>query len=77
MITCGLRWWRGYFHLHLMWSHWKTGQWCSSRSMIRKRYKTIEAALKQFEHNNGVNVVVMIFPAYEVSDGRSDPNPRL
>jgi len=27
-----------------------------------KRYKTVEAALKQFEHNNGVNVVVMIFP---------------
>jgi len=65
MITCyyGLRWCKGYFHLHLMWSHWKTGQWCSSRSMTHnKRYKTVEAALKQFEHNNGVNVVVMIFP---------------
>ena len=65
IITCyyGLRWWNGYFYLYLMWSHWKTSQWCASRRLLgNRRYKTIEAALRQFGDNNGVNVVVMIFP---------------
>jgi hypothetical protein len=57
--TWGLRWWRGYWYVHLMWMHWKTGQWCSSCSMTRQRYRSLERALKAFA---GVNGVVMIFP---------------
>jgi hypothetical protein len=58
--TWGLRYWNGHFHVHLMWMHWKTGYWTSSRSMIRKEYHSLEAALKELD---GITGVVMIFPA--------------
>ena len=57
--TWGLRWYQGYFHVHLMWQHWKTGRWTSSRSMVRKRYRKLEQALKAFEK---IESAVMIFP---------------
>jgi hypothetical protein len=58
--TWGLRYWQGNFHVYLMWMHWKTGQWVSSRSMIRREYQNLEAALKEL---GGITGVVMIFPA--------------
>lgn len=55
--TWGLRWYQGYFHVHLMWMHWKTGQWTSSRSMVRQRYRKLEQALKAFEKIEGAVVI--------------------
>jgi hypothetical protein len=57
--TWGLRWGEGgYFYLHLMWQHWRTGHWTATRTVSR-RYATLEMALKQFETIDGV---IMIFP---------------
>lgn len=61
-VTWGLRYYEGYFYAHLMWMHWNTKQWQASRSLIRKRYRTLEQAIKSLESANGVDSVVMIFP---------------
>lgn len=57
--TWGLRYWEGYFHVHLMWMHWRTGHWLANRTVAHQRYKTLERALKAFEEVDGA---VMIFP---------------
>lgn len=56
--TWGIRWRLGYFEAHLMWMHCPSGEWRSSRKMIRRRYQTLEGALLAFNEAG----VVMIFP---------------
>lgn len=55
--TWGLRWWQGFYHVHLMWMHWRTGHWTASRSMVRKRYRSLERALKDFEKIEGAVII--------------------
>jgi len=62
-VTWGLRYHEGYFHIYLMWMEWKPPRhWLANRTMVRKRYKTLDRAIKALRSANGVDSVVMIFP---------------
>jgi hypothetical protein len=58
MATFGIRWWDGYFWVHIMWMHWKTKAWCSQRCQSRYRYRSLERALLSCQNAGAV----IIFP---------------
>lgn len=57
--TYGIRWYKGYFHIHLMWVNaLPPHQWLSSRRMFRRHFLTLDRALNYLEKADAV----MIFP---------------
>lgn len=57
-MTWGLRWWKGYYHLHIMWMQYSPPHhWRSTR--LRDRYLSISSALNQLKD---LDNQVMIFP---------------